>query len=73
LKQGLRSFYLIKWLIGEAKSIDEQEIYIKTDKSKSYNLVHLKRLVAHIKAMSGQTRVSQISGELKRVKLDKLR
>ena len=27
---------------------DEQEIYIKTGKSKTYNLVHLKRLAADI-------------------------
>jgi len=39
------NLFNIKWLISEAKSFDEQEIYIKTGKSKTYNL---KRLAAHI-------------------------
>lgn len=45
---------IIKWLIGGVeRSTDEQEIYIKTGKSKSYNLVHLKRLAAHIFIFKG--------------------
>ena len=35
--------------IGEVeRSRDQQEIYIRTGKPKTYNLVHLKRLAAHI-------------------------